>query len=367
MKHLKYFFHEIISQTKQDLTEIKEACIEVRQNGWSKLKSLVAEDKHYSLLLLIMLLGAIEFYVYLIVTNGACLNELIFYNPNDPFADMFMDFYNPVRSLFMDNPYTQVKAMYPPIVYLILELFSGTIPKSSIAHDMTSFIGVDYNTLLMARNSREAIFAYVMFSLVNITLLVVMVRFILRNHSKRFSLLFSFLIIFSYPFLYMFDRGQILIVTINSLLFFVLSRESKSKIINELGLASLALAICTKIYPVFFALLLLRERKFGQLLRTGLYTVLLFLIPFAFYGGLDAIIAIFNNVFAVSEDLSNLYPVGNFNILSCVRAFYLLKDWEFDPGVFIQKVLPLFIIVFGSIACLFSKKGMRCFWLQVFS
>lgn len=361
MRILRILKNELKSQMRSDLSGLDTDFRDLKQNGLGRLKHIFAEDWHYSLFLLFMLLGAVEFYIYLNVSNGACLNDLIFNNPNDPFADMFMDFYNPVRSLYMDNPYTQIRAMYPPIVYIIISLFSGTIPVEGIVHDMTTFIDIDYPSLLVIRNSREAIFAYVMFSFVNICLFTAMVCHLLKKHGKKMSLLFALLIMFSYPYLYMFDRGQVLIITVNFLLFYFISRENESRLIQELGLVCFALAICTKIYPVFFSLLLLRERKFGQLLRAGVYSLMIFVLPFAFYGGFEAFKAIFINIFAITSDLSKYYPAGNFNIANCINALEMVNGWNSSLLKKLEDALPWLIIVFGSIACFFLGKT----WKQV--
>lgn len=107
--------------------------------------------------------------------------------------------------------------------------------------------------------------------------------------------------------LFMFERGNNIIIALILSLIFVTFYKSDKVLVRELSLIALSAAIAIKIYPIVFCALLVREKRIKELLRTALYSILLFVVPFfIFYDGLGSIKLL----------LANLSNYGNITNLS---------------------------------------------------
>ena len=74
--------------------------------------------------------------------------------------------------------------------------------------------------------------------------------------------------------LFAFERANSIIVAFIGMLFFLALKESKNRVLKEIGIISLAVASAIKIYPVVLFVLLLKEKKYKELLRGVVYCLL---------------------------------------------------------------------------------------------
>lgn len=367
MNRVKLLVGEFFMQTKSELDGIRNEFSQfklLRQD----IKSNIKKNSHYYFFILLMLLGLMQLYICINLTNGECIKEFLFESPAEPFADMFMDYFNPIRSLYMENPYTKINAIYPPVNYLLLSIFYKSIPTDSIIPDL----GGDYYELLSMRNSREAMFSYFAYCFLAVLILITIINKLLRKHNIKLLFLFDVAVLFSWGFLFTFDRGNFLFFTVASILLFFYLDESESRIKQELGLVALALAVCMKIYPVFLSLYLLTQKKYSQFVRFVLYCVLIFFSPFVFYGGTESIVAIIKNIFVESGKIGSLYPGGNISFQNCIYLMELLTGSSNGLTAFLKNFGPVIIIVLGSISVFFIKEKWKitalltCIFLQFF-
>ena len=103
----------------------------------------------------------------------------------------------------------------------------------------------------------------------------------LENSTKKIYIII-FMLLFSYPFLFEFDRANVEYIVMSFLLiFFILYKKEKYT------LASLALAvpICMKLYPALFAILLLKRKKYKEFLLCTVLSLSLMLCSFVIIGG----------------------------------------------------------------------------------
>ena len=138
----------------------------------------------------------------------------------------------------LSNPYIDPTAFYPPFAWLCLRLLSP-LP------DSISVIGCFFISL-------AGLFL----------LLVAILRPVVSKPSRR--VLYSLLLMgMSYPVLFCFDRGNIeivLAVLIASAIFFMARAN------HVPALLCIVPAMCLKVYPAFFLVLLLRQRKVAQII-----------------------------------------------------------------------------------------------------
>lgn len=367
MKQVKMLMEQFLIQTKSDFADMKN---EVSQFKYlrQRIAGNIKKNSHYYFFLMLMLLGLLQLYICVCATNGECLKEFLFENPVDTFSDMFMDYFNPIRSLYMDDPYTQIHAIYPPINYLLLSFFYKSIPVEDIIPDLSS----DYPAMLAMRNSREAMFSYFSYCFIAILMLITVINKFLRKNDIKLLFLFDIAVLFSWGFLFTFDRGNFLLFTVAFIILFFLLEDSDSKVIRELGLLSLAAAICMKIYPVFLSLYLLTRKEYSKFCRLVVYCVFLFFGPFALYGGIGSVIEIIKNIFMESGKIGNQYPGGNISFGNSIYLIELIVGKSNGLSRLLKIAGPVVIVILGVISVFFLTKKWKiialltCIYLQFF-
>lgn len=272
-------------------------------------------------------------------------------------TDTFMDYFNPVQFSLGKNPYdyAQYGAIYPPICYLLYKLSACFIPNASE-------LGGSGNIRL----DQQGIFVYFTITII----LLFCLAFILTSRIKerkfiRYIIIFT--IIMSFPILYLVERGNILLLVLVLLSYFVFYRNSESKVQRELALLALAFAAAIKIYPAVFGLLLFWDKKsnkkidWWRIIRCVIYGVIVFVAPFFYYDGIETVkqfVANLSNGMKVTE-LSESSPFVRMDMGAIICTFGKWEDYT--------KVQPL-ANVFIAIVALFCIIGIFKFkqsWKKV--
>ena len=200
----------------------------------------------------------------------------------------FSDFFNSCRDASSSGVYTERHVIYPPLANYFYKIFSQIMSPAYL------------------RTTGDVTNAYVNTSaMMSFTIYMVLITFFLTvaiYHSKTGSipekLAFSLFILISFPFLYAFERGNLVVVACILLIFFAANHDNKNKIVRELALISLAAAAAIKIYPAFALLLLVQQKRVKDAVKTAFYSSVLFIVPFFFMGGLTDMKVIVQNVSA---------------------------------------------------------------------
>lgn len=287
--------------------------------------------------------------VSLWATDGWLARTFIFAGGN-PNTDTFMDFFNSVVNTY-NNPY-DAKVIYPAICSLIYRLFLKLIMPQD-------FESVIINPDKSAQPPELKIyqsfmFAYIIFALVVIVLFFLAIGALMRSKGNADKTLMAFFCLFSAPFLFLIERGNILILSLVFTMLFIAYYDHKNKAVREIALICLAFAIAIKIYPVVFGVILLNEKKYKELIRAAIYTLIVFFVPFLFFGGIEGVGKFIRNLNSTSSNNS----AGINRQLSFQKfAIYLGKVFGSDSGVWmvIGKVI---MVVFSAVGafCLFISK-----------
>lgn len=268
-------------------------------------------------------------------------------------SDTFMDFFNSVVNTHA-NPY-DAKVIYPAICSLIFRLIYLMIRPMDFGAAVS-------NPDKSAQPPEIKLYQTFMFTYI-IFMVVVMVMFFLAlnalmksrgNGEKAFMALFC---IMSAPFLFLIERGNILILSLVFAMLFVAYYDHKSRLVRELALVCLAFSICIKLYPVVFAVLLLNEKKYKELIRAAIYTVIVFFLPFVFFGGFEG----------VAQFVTNLTSTSSKGSLGINRqlSFQKLPIWIgrlFNSKAEIWVSLGKVVLVVFSAAGAFSLIVSKCRW-----
>ncbi|MFZ4701606.1 MAG: glycosyltransferase family 87 protein [Candidatus Methylumidiphilus sp.] len=232
--------------------------------------------------------GSILFlFGFAMVDEGDAFKYVMF---RDPRA-VFSDFYDCIVMSRGGHPYL-LGSSYPALPNLIFAFFAKLIPDTTIlraGHD--------------AVDLRAALVSFMIYCIIVLPALVILI-FQNKEGGDIEKFVMVLLLLLSAPFLFLFERGNILLVSLVTLMAFLFWKNSERPWIRELAYISLAISAGIKLYPAIFGLLLVYDRKYSAALRCMIYGVILFIVPFYVYGGITGIDEFLVNLSASSASNS---------------------------------------------------------------
>jgi len=139
--------------------------------------------------------------------------------------------------------------------------------------------------------------------------------------------------------MYGFLQGNTTLVAASCIGAYILLMDSPKKLVRDFSLFLLAFAGVLKIYPVLFGFLLLRENRWKDAFKAAIIFLLLFFVPFAFYG--------FENILAMVRNITNFggrpAQVGNISFSTAIIDLFHINRQE---G---QLFVKGFILVFAAL------------------
>lgn len=223
-------------------------------------------------------------FIYIMFHNGEPIRSLLWSGPT---VGIFPDFFEAVKDATRPNPYDE-RAIYPAFAYFLLYWVSKFIP-----YDCTNWPEISL--------TREGIATVAIFFLIITTCVCYLAGNFLKLHGGK-ALFLSICFICSPGYIYMAERGNVVILSVLFVMFFLYYYDSKNKILQELSLVSLACAVCMKLYPVFMGIELLLEKQYKKAMRCIFYGVIVFVLPFTFYEGVGEIPHLISNILYLSKE-----------------------------------------------------------------
>ena len=270
-----------------------------------------------------------------VLSNGVTVSNL-FFNKDD----VFMDFFNSVVDCSGDA-YGESGVIYPPLVVLFYKFCS-------------MFFNIDSMKASEVRETSLGMIIFVCFTIVSYILFAKLI-YKYKNGSFANKSLFAFFTLFSFPMIYLIERGNIIVLVLPLLLYFVNEYDSDVKYKRHLAYICLAISVAIKIYPVFFVLLLLKKKKnFKNILLCIFYGAVFFFVPFIFVGGFSQLGVLIHNILYTSSMFGSKgfgFKVSISNTFSLFgHVFNHVRLFETAGTVFliITVLAGLFLILFNK-------------------
>ncbi len=251
-------------------------------------------------------------------------------------SDLFMDYFNSIRDASQGaGAYTERRVMYPPMANLLLWLSARMFPGAYLntgSEDCRTWI-----------NYPGAILAFLcLFAGVLIAFALVLLR---EPYAEKKRRLLTVAVLFSLPFVFLYERGNTVFLALIFVLLFVQSYDSENRAVREAGLLSLAFAFSLKLYPALYGAILLTDRRYREAGRCALYGVLMLLLPSFFFGGPVSIIWSMKDAISYSGHTS-------------LRFFDSMAQYGFSPSA-LQTMLVCFyafVLLFFAVSSLFPRR-----------
>ena len=200
-------------------------------------------------------------------TRGAALSDLLF----SSHTDAFMDYYHSVLAFADHAPgqiYEEVVLFYPPLATLFYLFMYRMVPVEAITD----------NDHFTARGEQAIAIPFVLLTVLT-SVVVCALLYAMRRGDGKNRILLTAAILLSYPMLYQFARGNIIVISLLFTLLFFYLKDSPVRWQREAALICLAVAAGLKIYPALFGLVLLFEKRWKDAGRCVFYGLLLFFLP----------------------------------------------------------------------------------------
>jgi len=255
----------------------------------------------------------------------------------------FNNFFSSLNAVSKLNPYnTQgYNASLPPLAYIILYPFA-LIAGSSVPAGMT--------------NTLRGIVSLCLFYVITLPVLCYLIFNLLKGKPKNKKFIFLIFSLISFPVLFLLLSPDFLIIALIFLLFFINFYKSENKTLKELSLVGLSLAAVTNIYPIFFIIILIREKRFFDCLKVLLYSLILFFLPFLIFEGRLSNFNSFINqaVNFASHTSSNSYDVSIYNSIKMIFGFFGIDNYQLCKNI--SLIISLSIAALSIISTFFLSK-----------
>lgn len=195
--------------------------------------------------------------------------------------DTFMDFFNSIT--YERHPYEN-DVIYPPLVNLIYYIVHALVPQSIFSEGALAI--------------RDSQIGRIIIGLYISITTVLFCYSVLKTKKGKLEekIFFLFTLILSMPFLYQLERANIIILSLIFLMLFIEGYQSDNMLHKHMALFSLAVSASIKIYPVFWGLLLIREKRWKDALWCIFYGIIVFFGPFCLFGGAKSIPLFITNI-----------------------------------------------------------------------
>ena len=270
-----------------------------------------------------------------VLSNGVTVSNLLFNKD-----DVFMDFFNSVVDCSGDA-YGESGVIYPPLVVLFYKFCS-------------MFFNIDSMKASEVRETSLGMIIFVCFTIVSYILFAKLI-YKYKNGSFANKSLFAFFTLFSFPMIYLIERGNIIVLVLPFLLYFVNEYDSDVKYKRHLAYICLAISVAIKIYPVFFGLLLLKKKKnFKNILLCIFYGAVFFFVPFIFVGGFSQLGVLIHNILYTSS----MFGSKGFGFKVSISNTFSLFGHVFNHVRLFETAGTMFLIITvlaGLFLILFNK------------
>ena len=315
-----------------------------------KLNSAQKNKIVFCIFFISLTLTQLVMYISTIASGGYAMHSLIF----NYYNDSYMDFFNPLNISLLKYPYTSANigeySLYSPLYILLFRFLSCFAKDEVYTYDKSYYTHFSETTLI-----------YVMFTAVTVSGLAILI-YNIKKGNKITKIWFLFLCLLSAPMIYNLERGNIIIIALFFLFLYVLNYNNESKLVRHMSLICLALAVGIKPFAIVFLVLLLREKRFKDTLLGILYSVLIYVIPSFFLGGLSVIGKIINKIPDVIKYIQDGGVAYRTDIFAGMDTLAMSLGYNPMPNDSPVKYIIWGVLIISLIVCAFISKSQ---WKRV--
>lgn len=282
-----------------------------------------------------------------IVVAGINVCGIVFGSVENFFDEMvysyaISDFGQTIYFAMSKNPYVgDFTTSYAPLGFLFLKPFAALCSLNEAFSTPLSFEDItSYNKAIIVTPHFWA--CYVIYVIGCVLAIYFLLRKTTSLGNKNAAFFFA-AVVFSDIFIYGIARGTNVLLTFVFVAAFIRFKDSPNKVLREISYICLAVAGVMKIYPLLFGVYLVRDKKIAAIVRTAVYTAVLFIVPFAFLdGGFMNVGVMINNLFVFTSKESRIFAPKNLSAASLLAKFLTLfsSQEKIEPLMNVLQYIP---------------------------
>ncbi len=300
----------------------------------------------------ISMLGIILYYVlaFASLSNGS--------NKFDWLLGIFSDFVVIMNFSLEESPYVVGDSSYPPIAIAILYPFA-LICKNVFSKYSFTELTADELTAKLAMHHQFWV-AIILFFLICSVLTILLVSRLFGIKGKNILTL-GVIILLSAPFVYAVMRGNTIYFALIFLLAFLILKDQKNPFAREFAYFCLAFAGAIKIYPLFFGVFLLKDKKIFASFRVAIYFALISVFSFLMMqNDFENFSPFLNHLGGFMSNEVRLLGTNNLSITAHLYRFLhtFIRSLDAESTLFSAINLSVLILVFllSTVAAVGTKK-----------
>lgn len=291
-----------------------------KNNRYNKLLFLINNNKIKIIFYSSIIISIIIYLAIFFFSKGRLGREIFFDDGNDT----FMDFFNVVYMNYGMDPIP--KNIYPPFAAMLMLPFYSIIPREIVQSGAFAMKG-----------TQAGLVSLLLFIIISIFSLFIAIDYCKKGNNIE-KKIFLGITLLSMPFLFQFERQNLIIFSLIFLMAFIFLKDNTNIIVREIALISLACSACIKFYPAIFGLILIKEKRFKEAFRAIIYGVVIFILPFFIFGGIGKLNDLIKNILFTNKDTLSVGFGLKVDMINLIRTFgFILKLDEINVINFATK------------------------------
>ena len=303
-------------------------------------------SKPIDLFLTVSFTGTILFIFTMIIGKGLGAEWIVMENSFDnSFTDHFrhIAFASDMKHFYFNT----IDATFPPFAYLLYYLLYRINPDSWGVYEWK-----------VCRDYRYNIIVFIALLLIVVILYKYICDKVLEKYTDEKRTLFIIATILSAPVLAgAIERGNISFLTAVLVIFALYFKDSENRALRETALILIAFAAGIKLYPAIVGVIYLREKRWKEAVRLTVYGIIVFLVPFAFCGGIAGFIQYLKILFFFEgQGYRSWTNIRNY-LLSVSDLFGLYEKSAYFVKYF--KIIENLFLIFSIISVFKTNKRWK--------
>lgn len=290
---------------------------------------------------IIMALGFVVLLFTMLFTNGQTFLDLTYANKKDTYFDFTF-------SMLAAHSRKEYNGMYPPFAQMFFHLLVCLIPDYSSKMTVRDLISYPLGAL------------YVLYFFIVCTLLITWIINDRLNEGKGLKRCLVILLIFSAPYIYEYQRGNVLIIVVPLICFFMFFYESENRYISALACFALAVAAGFKFYPAVLGMILLVEKRWKQAAMSIVMGLAVMILPAFYFQGFTTLRQIMAAIFSTTGEITERGVGHQLSLINLARMANQGLSWNLNERMFMLIMMAFMVLTFFLAKEKWQKVAILC-------